>query len=153
AVDGETVITSDHIESWKEFPKSMVIVGAGVVGCEYATMFASFGKTKINIIDRQPRILPFEDEDVAEEVASNFEQLGITIHRAAKLESLKVVDGQVEYVITGADGKSETIRVEKALVSIGRIPNTAGLGLEAAGVELDKGGGIVVNCCQSTSAS
>jgi dihydrolipoamide dehydrogenase len=153
AVDGEIVVTSDHIESWKEFPKSMVIVGAGVVGCEYATMFASFGKTKINIIDRQPRILPFEDEDVAEEVAENFEALGITIHRASKLESLKVVDGQVEYVITGADGKSETIRVEKALVSIGRIPNTAGLGLESAGVELDKGGGIVVNCCQSTSAS
>lgn len=150
-VDGETVVTSDHIESWPEFPRSMVIVGAGVVGCEYATMFARFGKTKIHIIDRQPRILPFEDEDVAEVVAKSFEHLGITIHRASKLESLKVVDKQVEYVITNADGKTETIRVDKALVSIGRVPNTANLGLDKAGVELDKGGGIVVKCCQSTS--
>ena len=152
AIDGETVVTSDHIENWDHFPASMVIVGAGVVGCEYATMFASFGKTKINIIDRQPRILPFEDEDVSEEVAKSFERLGITIHRASKLESLKVVDKQVEYVITNAEGKSETIRVDKALVSIGRVPNTASLALDKAGVELDKGGGIVVNCCQSTSA-
>jgi dihydrolipoamide dehydrogenase len=150
-VDGETIVTSDHIEKWKEFPASMVIVGAGVVGCEYATMFARFGKTKINIIDRQPRILPFEDEDVAEVVSQSFEKLGITIHRASKLESIKVVDKQVEYVITNAEGKSETIRVDKALVSIGRIPNTGTLGLEKAGVELDKGGGVVVKCCQSTS--
>lgn len=151
-VDGETVVTSDHIEKWKEFPSSMVIVGAGVVGCEYATMFARFGKTKIHIIDRQPRILPFEDEDVAEVVAGSFERLGITIHRASKLESLEVVGGQVEYVITDAQGKSETIRVDKALVSIGRVPNTASLGLDRAGVELDKGGGVVVKSCQSVSA-
>lgn len=151
-VDGETVVTSDHIETWDHFPSSMVIVGAGVIGCEYATMFASFGKTKIHIIDRQPRILPFEDEDVSEEVANSFERLGITIHRASKLESLKVEGGQVEYVITNAEGKSETIRVDKALVSIGRVPNTGALGLDKAGVELDKGGGIVVKGCQSVSA-
>ena len=152
AVDGETIVTSDHIEQWTEFPSSMVIVGAGVIGCEYAAMFANFGKTKSYIIDRQPRILPFEDEDVAEEVARSFERLGITIHSGSKLESLKVVDKQVEYVITNAEGKTETIRVDKALVSIGRVPNTSGLGLEAAGVELDKGGGIVVKACQSTTA-
>src|SRR5262249_55088826 len=64
-VDGEYIVTSDHIEQWENFPRSMVVVGAGVVGCEYATVFANFGRTSINIIDRQPRILPFEDEDVA----------------------------------------------------------------------------------------
>src|SRR5205085_8499114 len=101
-VCGKTVVTSDHIESWERFPESMVIVGAGVIGCEYATMFANFGRTKIHIIDRQPRILPFEDEDVAEEVASSFEGAGVTIHRASKLESLRTVDGKVEYVITDA---------------------------------------------------
>src|SRR2546423_621723 len=61
AFDGRRIVTSDQIESWDRFPESMVIVGAGVVGCEYATMFARFGRTKIHIIDRQPRILPFED--------------------------------------------------------------------------------------------
>ncbi|HEY8078255.1 MAG TPA: FAD-dependent oxidoreductase, partial [Labilithrix sp.] len=90
-VDGDVVVTSDGIESWKRFPDSMVVVGAGVVGCEYATCFANFGWTKINVIDRQPRILPFEDEDVAEEIARNFEASGITIHRASKLESLRIV--------------------------------------------------------------
>jgi dihydrolipoamide dehydrogenase len=151
-VDGELIVTSDQIEGFSAFPESMVIIGAGVIGCEYATMFANFGKTRIHIIDRQPRILPFEDEDVAEEVASSFESMGVVIHRASKLETLKVVDGKVEYVITNAEGKTETIRVERALVSVGRIPNTSDLGLEAAGVKLDKGGGVVVESCRSVSA-
>ncbi len=149
-VDGDAVVTSDHIESWAHFPESMVIVGAGVIGCEYATMFANFGKTKINIIDRQPRILPFEDEDVAEEVAASFESLGVTIHRSSKLESLKVVDGRVEYVITNADGKQDTITVEKALISVGRIPNTHELGLEAIGVKLEKNGSVAATHTRSS---
>lgn len=152
-VDGEIVVTSDQIESFKSFPKSMVIVGAGVIGCEYATIFANFGKTKIYIIDRQPRILPFEDEDVAEEVAKSFESMGVVIHRASKLESLKVVDGEVEYVITNAEGTTETIRVEKALVSVGRIPNTKELGLDVAGVQLDKTCGVVVTDARSSVAN
>jgi dihydrolipoamide dehydrogenase len=149
-IDGDVVVTSDHIESWSQFPESMVIVGAGVIGCEYATMFANFGRTKINIIDRQPRILPFEDEDVAEEVASSFESLGVTIHRSSKLESLQVKNGRVEYVITNAEGKSDTITVEKALVSIGRVPNTQGLGLEQIGVKLEKNGSITATDTRST---
>jgi dihydrolipoamide dehydrogenase len=149
-VCGDIVVTSDHIESWTQFPQSMVIVGAGVIGCEYATMFANFGATKIHIIDRQPRILPFEDEDVAEEVAASFEKLGVTIHRASKLEQLKVRDGRVEYVITNAEGKTETITVDKALVSVGRVPNTPDLGLEAAGVQLEKNGSIVATETQTT---
>ena len=148
-VDGKLIVTSDQIESFPAFPESMVIVGAGVVGCEYATIFANYGKTKIHIIDRQPRILPFEDEDVAEEVASSFESMGVVIHRASKLESLQVKDGKVEYVITNAEGKVETIRVERALVSVGRIPNTADLGLEAAGVKLDKSASVVVEHTRS----
>jgi len=138
-VDGERIITSDHIEHLPTFPKSMVIVGAGVVGCEYATIFANFGKTKINIIDRQPRILPFEDEDVADVVAQSFEKLGVTIHREAKLESMKVVGDHVEYVVTNAKGEKETIQVERALVSVGRAPAIAGLGLEAIGVKVERG--------------
>jgi dihydrolipoamide dehydrogenase len=149
-VDGELVVTSDQIESFPHFPESMVIVGAGVIGCEYATIFANFGKTKINIIDRQPRILPFEDEDVAEEVAQSFERAGVTIHRASKLESLRIVDGKVEYVVTNGEGKTETIRVERALVSIGRVPNTRELGLEAIGVEIEKNCSLVVKDTQTT---
>lgn len=149
-IDGDRILTSDHIEGLPDFPASMVIVGAGVIGCEYATIFANFGRSEISIIDRQPRILPFEDDDVAEVIAGNFERLGIRIHREAKLESLRVRDGHVEYVITSPDGASEAIRVERALVSVGRAPNTAGLGLREIGVELDRGGGVVVKETQST---
>lgn len=150
-VDGAIVVTSDHIEDFPEFPESMVVVGAGVIGCEYATMFANFGRTKIRIIDRQKRILPFEDEDVAEEVARSFEAAGVQIHRSSKLQSLQVKDGRVEYVVTDAEGVAQTIRVERALVSVGRVPNTAGLNLAAAGVTFDKTGGIVTRATQTTA--
>jgi hypothetical protein len=151
SVDGTHVVTSDHIERLPRFPESLVIVGAGVVGCEYATIFANFGKTKVNIIDRQPRILPFEDDDVAEAVSRNFERIGITIHRESTLQSLQVQDGHVRYVLCDRDGsRCEPIDVERALISIGRVPNSQGLGLEAAGVLLDKSGGIIVKDTQSS---
>ncbi len=151
-VDGEHIVTSDHIERFPCFPESLVVVGAGVIGCEYATIFANFGHTKIHILDRQPRILPFEDADVAEVVAKSFESMGVTIHRASKLESIAVKDGKVEYVISDAEGRTQTIRVERALVSVGRVPNTDALGLEVAGVKVDKGGSIVATDCQSTAS-
>lgn len=142
-VDGARVITSDHVESLPAFPKSLVIVGAGVIGCEYATMFANFGRTEVFIIDRQPRILPFEDEDVAEVVAKQLEAKGVTIHRESKLESLRAVGDHVEYVLEDRAGARTTHRVERALVATGRVPNTDGIGLEAAGVVVDERGGIV----------
>ena len=151
-LDGERVVTSDHIEQWPEFPASMVVVGAGVIGCEYATMFANFGRTQIKIIDRQPRILPFEDADVAEVVARSFEQTGVVIHRQSKLQELRVVGDQVEYVITDEGGQATTVRVERALISIGRVPATAGLGLPDWGVTLEKNGGVAVEQTRSTSA-
>lgn len=153
AVDGDRIVTSDHIESFPSFPESMVVVGAGVIGCEYATVFANFARTKISILDRQPRILPFEDADVAEVVAKSFEGMGVTIHRASKLESLVVKEGMVEYVITDREGRAETRRVERALVSVGRVPNTGALGLEAVGVKVDKGGSIVASDTQSSVPS
>jgi dihydrolipoamide dehydrogenase len=150
-VDGQRVVTSDQIEDFPDFPKSMVVVGAGVVGCEYAAVFGNFGHTKINVIDRQPRILPFEDEDVAEVVARSFGQIGIRIHKESSLISLRAVGDHVEYVIADPSGKQETLEVERALISIGRAPNTASLGLEAIGVKLTKGGGIDVVGTQSTT--
>jgi dihydrolipoamide dehydrogenase len=149
-VDGHTVVTSDQIHSFTEFPQSMVIVGAGVIGCEYATIFANFRRTKIHIIDRHPRVLPFEDEDVSEEVTRNFEAMGIVVHRAARLESLAVEDGKVVYVIKTASGERETIRVDKALVAVGRIANTADLGLERTGVQFDAQGGLLMQNTRTT---
>lgn len=143
AVDGKRIVTSDHIMRLGRFPKSLVIVGAGVVGCEFATIFGNFGRTKVYLIDRAERILPFEDDDVARLCAKNLEARGVTVHRRARLVSLECAGDEVEYVIEHTSGGRETIRVDCALISIGRVPNTEGLGLDRAGVELDDRGHIV----------
>lgn len=139
-VDEKLILTSDGIEHITDYPKSLVIIGAGVIGCEYATIFANFGKTKVYLIDRQDRILPFEDEDISDLVAKNLEGKGVTIHHNANLMRLEEVNGEIEYELSYPDGSIEIIQVEKALLSVGRIPNVEGLGLEIAGVEMSKRG-------------
>lgn len=139
-VDEKIILTSDGIDNLEDFPKSMVIVGAGVIGCEYATIFSNLGKTKVHIIDRQDRILPFEDGDISKLVAQNLESKGVKIHHQAQLKRLEEVDGEVEYELAYPDGTSEVIRVEKALLSIGRVPNVQNIGLENAGVKMSKRG-------------
>lgn len=139
-VDEKVVLTSDGIGHLNEFPKSMVIIGAGVIGCEYATMFSNFGKTKVYLIDRAERILPFEDEDISKLVSKNLVKNGVTIHSKANLKRIENVDGEIEYEIESPDGSTEVIRVEKALLSIGRIPNIKKLKIENAGVAMSKRG-------------
>lgn len=141
-VDGLRVMTSDHISGLKRFPRSMVIVGAGVVGCEFATVFANFGQTKVYVVDRAERILPFEDEDVSRVCSRNLEAKGVTIHHRARLISLDVVGEEVVYTIEHHTGGRETITVDHALISIGRVPNTQGLDLEKAGVKVGPRGHI-----------
>ncbi len=132
--DEKIIMTSDGIHHMENYPKSLVILGAGVIGCEYATIFSNFGKTKVYLIDRADRILPFEDEDIANMVSNNLHEKGVTIHSTAKLNRMEIVDGEVEYELSYPNGEIEVIRVEKALLSVGRIPNTEELGLEKAGV-------------------
>ena len=140
SVDEKTIMTSDGIHRMKDFPKSLVILGAGVIGCEFATIFSNFGMTKVYLIDRADRILPFEDEDIADLVATNLEHKGVTIHNHAKLERMDIIEDEVEYELSYPGGDREVIRVEKALLSIGRVPNIDSLNLEAAGVKLGERG-------------
>jgi dihydrolipoamide dehydrogenase len=139
-VDEINILTSNGIDHIKDYPKSLVIVGAGVIGCEYATIFSNFGKTKVYLIDRADHILPFEDEDISSMVARNLESQGVTIHHSADLERLEYKDGMVEYELKYADGLKETIRVDKALLAIGRVPNIESLKLNNAGVKMSKRG-------------
>ena len=139
-VDEKIILTSNGVDSMTDFPKSMVIVGAGVIGCEYATMFSNFGKTKIYLIDRADKILPFEDQDISNLIGDNLTKNGVTIHQNAHLERLEEKDGEVEYELSYKDGKREIIRVEKALLSVGRVLNINGLKMENAGVKLSKRG-------------
>jgi dihydrolipoamide dehydrogenase len=83
AVDGVRILTSDHIERVPQLPRRLAVIGAGVVGCEYATVFALLGQTEVEVFDRQTRILPFEDADVAAVVATRFASIGVHVHREA----------------------------------------------------------------------
>lgn len=147
-VDEKNILTSNGIEQLEDYPKSLVIVGAGVIGCEYATIFSNFGKTKVYLIDRQDRILPFEDSDISSLVASNLQKNGVTIHHKANLARLEVKDGMVEYELTYDDGLKEIIQVEKALLAVGRVPNIEKLNIEAAGVKCQKEVDILVTTIQ-----
>lgn len=122
-IDEKVVMTSDGIESLEEFPESMVIVGAGVIGCEYATIFSGFGKTKVSLIDKGARILPFEDEDVVRVIERNMENSGVLVHRNSHLIRMEIINGRVEYELEYDDKTKATFNVEKALVAVGRVPN------------------------------
>jgi dihydrolipoamide dehydrogenase len=148
-IDEHIIMTSDGISNLKEFPKSMVILGAGVIGCEFATIFSSMRCTKVNIIDKGDRILPFEDEDVVKVIEENMEAHDILIHRNSQMIRMDIVDGEVEYELEYASGRKEVYHVEKALVAVGRVPNYESLGLEEIGVEMDHSG-IIDNDTQTS---
>ena len=84
-------MTSDGISSLEEFPESLVILGAGVIGCEFATIFSNFGKTKVHIISKEDRILPFEDPDLAKVIESNLKANGVLIHHESKLDKMEAL--------------------------------------------------------------
>jgi len=135
-VDEDIIMTSDGIMHMEEFPKSLVILGAGVIGCEFATMLSNFGKTKVHLIDKADRILPFEDEDISLVVSDHLKEMGAVVHGSSNLKRMEVVDGMVEYELEHNDGSSEIIRVERALLSVGRVPNFESLNLQNAGVQM-----------------
>lgn len=141
-VDEKIIVTSDGIRNFSVFPKSLVVLGAGVIGCEFATIFSAFGQTKVYLIDKADRILPFEDEDVATVVTDNLEAQGAHVHHGASLRRMEVKNGMVEYELEFKDGHAEVFTVEKALISIGRGANVNGLGLENLGIKMNPRGGI-----------
>lgn len=141
-VDEQVIVTSDGIRNFTSFPESMVVLGAGVIGCEFATIFSAFGKTKVFLIDKADRILPFEDEDVAVIIKNNLESQGARVHHGASLKRMEIKDGKVEYELEYKNGTTEILTVDKALISIGRVANVENLGLEQVGVRLNERGCI-----------
>ena len=128
--DGKTIVTSDEIMQ-QNLPSSIVIIGAGVIGCEFASILANLGDTKVKVIEKANRILPMEDEDIALFVEKLLARKKVTFHHHSALKHLEVKEGGVHYTITDKrTGDDSTFVVEKALVSIGRVPHYGGLGLE-----------------------
>jgi dihydrolipoamide dehydrogenase len=141
-VDENIIVTSDGIRNFRDWPESMVVLGAGVIGCEFATIFSAFGKTKVSLIDKADRILPFEDADVAEVVKDNLEAHGAHVHHGSSLKRMEIKDGRVEYELEYKTGKTEIHTVDKALISIGRCANTENIGIENVGLKINERGGI-----------
>lgn len=139
-IDEKHIFTSDGLGELKDFPKSMVILGAGVIGCEFATIYSNFGHTKVHLIDKGDRILPFEDEDVVKIVEHNLEEMKVLVHRNSKLIEMKVEEGEVVYTLEYDNGAKEVFTVEKALVSVGRVPNYEDLFDDSLNIEVDQRG-------------
>lgn len=139
-IDEKVILTSDGIESLDHFPESMVILGAGVIGCEFATIFSGFGKTKVHLIDKGDHILPFEDDDIVKVIEENLEKKDVLIHRNSQLTRMDIVNGSVEYELEYTDGRKEVFNVEKALVSVGRVPNWENLWEENVKINLNNRG-------------
>jgi dihydrolipoamide dehydrogenase len=144
-VDGKRIITSDHILKLKKFPREILIIGAGVVGCEFATIFAEFGQTKVHLLDSQERVIPFEDDDVSDYANKMLEDVGVCIHHRASLRGIKKHDTHIDVTLDYKDGHTEVISVDTILISIGRVPSVKKLGLENIGIEITKRGLLEVD--------
>ena len=139
--DGKRVLSSDHILELASVPTSLAILGAGAVGVEFASMFASFG-SKVSLIEMLPRVLPLEDEEISAALAKALGRRGIEILTDTSAKSAKVGSSSttLELQPSAADrGTKRMLEAEVVLVAVGRRPVTEDLGLEAAGVELDRG--------------
>ena len=136
--DGERVLNSDHILELERVPKSLVVLGAGAVGCEFASVYASFG-SEVTLVEMLPRLLPIEDDEVSKELARAFRKRDIKSLTSTKLSSVESVDGGVRLELETEGKDPETLEAEMLLVAVGRAPVTESLGLEEVGVELDRG--------------
>lgn len=144
-IDQKQIVDSDGILNLDRFPERMMIIGSGIIGCEFATIFSNFGQTEVHLLDRTHRVIPFEDDDVSDFVSRNLQKNGVIIHQTANLRTVRKKGGYLEVVLDYEDGHSSVVEVDIILVSIGRDPNTAGLSLENAGIETAGRGYLTIN--------
>jgi len=150
--DGVSILNSDHILKSSSVPASLLVIGSGAVGSEFASCFVRYG-TKTVLVEVLPRLLPVEDEEISREIEKSFRKKGIACHPKTAVEAVtRNPDGTVTVAATGPAGESLSWTVEKVLLAVGRRPLTDGLGLEAAGVATEKGY-VVVDAFQRTNVS
>src|SRR5580692_2562217 len=138
AIDGKVVLTNREILQLPSIPKSLVVVGAGAVGVEFASIFRTFG-SEVTILEALPRIVPLEDDEIAPELEKAFRKKGINIETGARVESVKS-DGKTGTVnFKNKDGKSVTLTAEKVLIAVGRRPLTENIGLEKTKAQVERG--------------
>ena len=135
--DGKRIINSDHILLLQDVPKSMLVIGAGAVGCEFASIFSRFG-TKTTIVEVMPQLLPIEDEEIAKEFTRLFKKKGIEVFTDAKVESATPGESGVKVVVS-TKGKQQTFDVDVVLSATGRRAVLENCGLEQTKVKVDRG--------------
>src|SRR6186713_1919695 len=137
-IDHTRIITSDEAIALKSVPKSLVILGSGAVGVEFASIYRRFG-SEVTIIELLPRLVPNEDEAVSAELEKSFKKQGIKTLVGTKVTKAAATAGGVDIEAQDGAGKTQKISAELLLVATGRGPVTTGLGVEALGIELEKG--------------
>ena len=142
-INKTTVISSDEALFLEQTPKTLAVIGAGAVGCEFADIFNAFG-TKVTLIEALPRILPLEDAESSDALTKSYKKRGITTYAGAKVKKAAVAKDKVTLEVE-IGGKSETVEAEKVLMAAGRAVNTENLGFKEAGVQLTDRGFIKVN--------
>jgi dihydrolipoamide dehydrogenase len=133
----DRILTNIEILNMASIPKSLVIVGSGAVGVEFASIFKSFD-CDVTILEMLPRMVPLEDEEVSKELARVYRKRGINFHLSAKVEKVEKTKSGIA-VAFSADGKQQKLEADKILIAIGRKPFTDGVGLEKTKVQMDRG--------------
>jgi dihydrolipoamide dehydrogenase len=144
-----SILTNIEILAIDKVPKSLVVIGAGAVGVEFASMFRTFG-TEVTILEFLPRVVPVEDEEVSKELARLFKKRGIDVNTGAKVEKVEKTESGVKVTFTDSNGKAQVKETEKVLVAVGRAGRTDNIGAEKTRVELERGL-IKVNEAQETA--
>jgi dihydrolipoamide dehydrogenase len=146
--DGLRILSSDHVLELEEVPGRVAIIGAGAVGCEFASLLADLG-SEVTLLETLGRVLPGADADLSEVLARSFAKRGIGAHTGVRVTS---IEGTRELTVgfDGANG-AQSVTVDKVIVSIGRDPRSANIGLEGSGIEVDDHGYIRVDDHQRTA--
>ncbi len=142
-VDGEKIVTYWEAILQEKLPQSAVIIGAGAIGMEFATIWNSYG-VDVTVVEMLPHVLPLEDEEVAAEVAKAYAKRGVRILAGHKVEAVEATEAGVKVTVSAAD-ETKVLESEQALVAIGFRPNSMGLGLEEVGVKLSERGFIEID--------
>ncbi len=145
----DRILTNIEILALEQIPKSLIVIGAGAVGMEFASLFRTFG-AEVTIVEFLPRVVPVEDEEISKEITRLFKKRGIDVNTGAKVEKVEKTETGVKVTFTDVNGKTQVKEAEKVLVAVGRAGRTGDLGLEKTRVELDRGL-IKVNEAQETA--
>ncbi|MCE3281436.1 MAG: lpdA [Chitinophagaceae bacterium] len=147
-IDGKQVIGYREAMVLPQQPKSMIVVGSGAIGVEFAYFYNSLG-TKVTIVEFMPRIVPVEDEDISKELEKQYKKQGIEIMTKASVEKVEASGNGVKALVKKEDGSTITLEAEIVLSAVGVVANIEDLGLEQTGVKTDKGRIVIDKYCQT----